>query len=192
MKQLILYPSSIAQWQALVQDAESLASVNLTEDIQSYLVFLLMRFVNRPEVAQSVMAFEFLNSITQVGTQRLGGLKEMGDKCLLFSGLFPGRARKRRLRISYFINLGQSAYALLAEQRDKKMAHLFFELSHHFVALMDILHSMREIEAEYTSLDPLQAEELWADTRSVHALKHLQHIAHGHLLGSSPLSHARH
>lgn len=178
MDRLVLNPTSVSQWQALVKDAEGTAAVHLTEDIESYLVFLLMRFMGSPEVAQTVVADEFLAAWNQLGTQRLQTLKEIGDKCLLFSGLFPGRARKRRVRISYFVKLGQNAYLSLATQRHKEMARLFAELGGQFVGLMDILHNMRELEGKVYSLDLLQAEELWTDTQSPHALKSLRRMIH--------------
>ena len=194
MNQLILHPTSTAQWQALVQDAEDLSSIQLTETLESYLVFLLVRFMNNPEIAQAVMAEEFLNSMAQRGKQSWHLLRDTGDKCLLLSGLFPGRARKRCLRIGYFVNLGQSAYASLAEQKDKEMADLFCKLNYHFVGLMDVLHSMREIETEYPSLDFMQSEELWTDTRSVYALKCLKRMTNGRPLdfGHFPSSDRHH
>ena len=44
MTRLILEPTSVAQWQALVREAQSECNCNLDETLESYLVFLLMRF----------------------------------------------------------------------------------------------------------------------------------------------------
>lgn len=174
MDRLILHPTVLAQWHALVKDAEASADIHLTEKIESYLVFLLVRFMQSPEITRTVVADEFLAGVNQLGSQRLQSLRDIGDKCLLLSGLFPGRARKRQVRISYFVKLGQNAYFMLSSQRHKEMAHLFFELSEQFVYLMDILHTMPEVEGKVDSLDLLQAEELWTDTNSIHALRSLK------------------
>lgn len=177
MDRLVLHPTAVAEWQALVKDAEGLLSIHLSEEIESYLVFLLIRFMGRPEMAETVFATEFLSHVSEWGSQRLQTLKDIGDRCLLFSGLFPGRARKRRVRISYFVKLGQSAYFSLSVQRQQReMAHLFSELGTQFVGLMDILQSMREIEGKAYSLDLLQAEELWTDLKSEHALGFLKQM----------------
>jgi len=41
---------------------------------------------------------------------------------------------------------------------------------------MDILQSMREMDNKVILLDPIQAEELWRDTGSNHALQNLQQV----------------
>ena len=48
MKNLILHPTDISQWYALVTEAEVATHQNLTEDTESYLVFLLQRFAQTP------------------------------------------------------------------------------------------------------------------------------------------------
>jgi hypothetical protein len=182
MDRLILHASSTAQWQALVKDAAGASEIKLTENLESYLVFLLMRFMGSPEIVQTILANEMLAGLSQLGTQRLQTLRDIGDKCLLFSGLFPGRARRRRVRISYFVKMGQNAYSTLSAQKHKETAHLFDALSRQFVDLMDVLQTMREIEEAGRSLDLLQAEELWTDTHSLHALKSLRRITQSQFL----------
>ena len=48
MKSLILHPTDIAQWYALVNEAQVASQLNLTENTESYLVFLLQRFSQTP------------------------------------------------------------------------------------------------------------------------------------------------
>jgi hypothetical protein len=170
MNALILHPTATAQWQALVHEAEHSCAVHLADELESYLVFLLMRFCDQPRLAASVLALEFLRSLEIKGLQSQTLLRDVGDKCLLFSGLFPGIAERRRVRISYFVHLGQSAYGTLA---DTSATPVFTALCERFVALMDILHAMREL-AGTASLLPLQAQELWNDTGSPHALSVLR------------------
>lgn len=183
MNTLILQPTVIADWQALVKEAEDASHYSLSEDLESYLVFLLMRFMGKPEIAKSVLALDFLHSLEQVGQQKkVLQLHEVGDKCLLFAGLFPGRAEQRHVRISYFVELGQSAYAELATLNKQKLAELYLALEEGFVMLMDVLHVIREFAGEQTGLTPLQAEELWCDTGSVHALTVLRRTTTAMLL----------
>lgn len=174
MERIITNPTSITQWQTLVTDASQICQVALSEELESYLVFLLMRFITAPQMAKKVMGIEFLTSINRSGSLRSLALRDVGDQCLLYSGLFPGRARRRHVRVSYYVNLGKSAYLSLAECSKYSDSGLFATLSSKFVNLMDILQAMREINTENNMLDPLLAEEIWHDTGSEHALHTLQ------------------
>ena len=60
-----------------------------------YLVFLLMRFADKPHCTARIMAEDFLGSQLLHGEQRADSLREVGDHCLLFSGLFPELAERR-------------------------------------------------------------------------------------------------
>ena len=81
------------------------------------------------------------------------------------AGLFPGRAERKHVRISYFIHLGQSAYSSLSSVSQQSLAILFSDLSDAFVPLTDVLLTARSLNAD-CGLTPLQAEELYADTQS--------------------------
>jgi len=174
MDMIVTNSTSTTQWQTLVTEASQACSINLSEDIESYLVFLLMRFTGSPQLAQNVMAIEYLHSVNKFGTQRSQSLRDVGDQCLLYSGLFPGRARRRRVRVSYYVNIGKSAYLLLSNQGRFAEPDIFANLAKQFVHLMDILQTMREVNNTSVLLDPIAAEELWRDTGSNHALQNLQ------------------
>jgi len=49
MAELILEPTPRAQWQALVHEAQSACDRQLDEALECYLVFLLMRFADKPQ-----------------------------------------------------------------------------------------------------------------------------------------------
>ena len=162
------------QWQNLVSEASKVCQISLSEDLESYLVFLLMRFTNSPQMAQNIMALEFLQSLNKLGSQKSQALRDVGDQCLLYSGLFPGRAKRRLVRVSYYVNIGKSAYLSLSNQGRYTDNNLFADLSAKFVQLMDILQSMREVDNSSGALDVMQAAEVWHDTGSDHALNILK------------------
>ena len=108
MAELILEPTPQAQWQALVHEAQSACDRHLDETLENYLVFLLMRFADKPHCTARIMAADYLNSQTLPGEQRADKLRDVGDHCLLFSGLFPQLAERRLVRISYFVNIGRA------------------------------------------------------------------------------------
>jgi hypothetical protein len=162
--------TSTALWHDVVVKAEETCAVVLKEELESYLVFLLMRYTNKPEIVKQVIALDFLEGINSSHAKQLMALQDVGDKCLLFAGLYPNIADTRLVRISYFVNMGQAAYVRIS----KKSNDLYASLSTQFVNLMDILQSIRQYTQNYPDLLPIQAYELWNDTGSRRALTILQ------------------
>ena len=165
MRRILDQPGNISHWQALVAEAEDLAGVQLDEELESYLVFTLMRYLRRPEMTQRILALDFLEAFQHTHPQRSEALRDVGDQCLLYSGLFPRRAERRRVRVSYYVRLGRSAYQNLADSLNKT-ADLFAHLAAEFVAAMDTLQAIRVLGQQTTGLLPAQAYELWQDTAS--------------------------
>ena len=178
MSRIILSSSSTAQWQQLVHDGEVACDIQLGEELESYLVFLLMRYLEKPELMSRVMALEFINSLESTGQIQQEQLREVGDCCLLFSGFFPKIADKRRVNVSYYVGIGQSAYLHLADTCQKKLNQLFQQVGHGFVNLMDVLQAIRSIGKE-NLLNPLEAMELWQSSGSTQALKSVQQVTQG-------------
>jgi hypothetical protein len=165
MAKLILEPTAQAQWQTLLKEAQSACDHHLDETLESYLVFLLMRFADKPHCTARIMAEDFLGSQLLHGEQRADSLRQVGDHCLLFSGLFPELAERRLVHISYFVNIGRSAYRQLADVLDRSWSSVYQNLSDAFIILMDILHAMRGLGGG-SALTPLQALDLWQETGS--------------------------
>ncbi|MCB1826862.1 MAG: hypothetical protein KDH94_00455 [Coxiellaceae bacterium] len=138
-------PTTIAEWQALVAEAEVKTGYAFDEHLESYLVLTLDHYTKKDELISSVIALDFLKS-TNIARPRDGALlREVGDQCLILSGLFPERALKKNVSLTYFIGMGQQAYLALTDNRLKESfdPELYNSLSHNFVGLMDLLHSMR-------------------------------------------------
>lgn len=172
MEKLLLHPTSTAQWHALIEEAQLATHHRLDEELESYLIFLLIRFTDKPQFAQSVMALEYLQSVLASGNMRNEKLRNVGDQCLLFSGLFPHQAEKRHVEINYFVQLGRGAYRELSSYTRNSLASMYAHLSEGFVALMDVLHSMRDL-GNHPGLTPLAAYDLWKNTGSPYALRTL-------------------
>ena len=164
-----------SQWHDLVKDAESYNGVQLDEEMESYLVFLLMRYTQQPELGAKVMALEYLQGANSVGNLRQEKMRDVGDQCLLYSGLFPRLAERRRVRLSYYVDLGRSAYHTVSELTQSAMAKMFGQLSESFVELMDTLQAMRCVSQQGNDLDAMAAFELWQQTNSQRARQVLMH-----------------
>ena len=168
MSEILEPTGDVAQWHSLVIDAEKQAGVQLDEELESYLVFTLMRYLRRPDMASRVLALDFLESFHQQASRRSESLRDVGDQCLLYSGLFPQRAERRRVRVSYYVDLGRSAYRNLAEGLSE-LARLFERMAEEFVSAMDILQAIRTVGGQPVGLSAIQAHDLWADTGSATA-----------------------
>ncbi len=141
MDLLILHPTATSQWHALLNDAQASSQCFLNEELESYLVFLLMRFNQSPHIASSVLALDFLKvSQTPAGKIKRDLLQQVGDQSLLFSGLFPGLAKKKHVSVDYFIQIGKTAYHTVAEQ---DACDLFRALSIHFKSMRRVLSAIQ-------------------------------------------------
>lgn len=165
MTSLVLHPTDIAQWHALVAEAQAASEHRLDEALESYLVFLLMRFADQPQMVERIMALDYLKASGRTSPEQCDKLRDVGDQCLLFSGLFPHLADRRLVKISYYVNIGRSAYDQLAVLVDRKSEQLFASLAQAFVAVMDVLHTIRTLNGN-PALTAIQASQLWADTGS--------------------------
>ncbi len=143
MKNLILHPTDTSQWYALVTEAEAALRLNLNENTESYLVFLLQRFMQTPELIESVVALDCLTALQSPTQLQIEQLKTIGDKSLLVCGLFPGLATRRHVTVDYYSKMGQAAYLTVSELQERASAELYLQLSQHFPNLQKILQAMR-------------------------------------------------
>ena len=168
MSKLVVEPTATSQWQTLVKDASAASECKLDDELESYLVFLLMRNADRPEMTNSVLALEYLQSLLAEGTRRTEQLREVGDKCLLYSGLFPEHAYRKQVHIHYFIDIGRASYQQIGETLQRSYAQMYRRLSECFVMLMDILQAIREMGRKFC-LDTLTLHELSSECGSLRA-----------------------
>lgn len=143
MKPFILYPTDVSQWHALVNEAQVSTELLLNESTESYLVFLLLRYSTASKLTESILALDFLESVQNTRRHQVDTFRDIGDKSLLFCGLFPGMATKRRVSLEYFSNLGQSAYLNAGELYNSENSSLFMELSAEFCRLQQVLQAIR-------------------------------------------------
>lgn len=148
MNRIYLEPSAEGQWLALVDDARRLSGFSLEESMENYLVLTLDHFTTEIKLASSVLAVDFLSALTVPSANNANILRDVGDQCLILSGLFPERALKKRVSLNYFISLGKGAYSTISHQEKSHPfdPELFYQLSINFVGLMDVLHHMRLLE----------------------------------------------
>ena len=158
MKELILHPTDICQWHALINQAQVAAHLHLSENTESYLVFPLQRFAQETRLLDSVLALDFLEALPN--RQKTEQLRDVGDRSLLLCGLFPGLADRRRVSLQYYSSMGQTAYLAVSERTNQASADLFFQLATQFSELQKTLESIR---GEYYQFDHESKGALWVD-----------------------------
>jgi len=148
-------------WHALVRDAEARARRTLDEELESYLVFTLMRFTADNQLGARIMALDYLDGVTTQGGRHKGlKLRDVGDRCLLLAGLYPEQARRRHVSLNYFCDLGRSAYGDLAAQLRETLRLLYGRLAQAFTALVTVLIEVRKLSGDWAGVDPLARLEL--------------------------------
>jgi len=141
-----------ALWTALVQEAESGAGTRLSEELESYLVFLLIAHTRDVHLHGNAMAFDYLLARAESGTRGKQQLREVGDRCLLLAGLYPEQAERRMVGIDYFLGLGSHAYGELAHALKAAVADLYDNLAHAFARLVRVLMEVRRRTREVAPL----------------------------------------
>lgn len=142
MTKLVLHPTDLAQWYALVNEAEVKTRRILDGHTESYLVFLLMRFTRGPRLLDSILALDFLESLRRTPREKLVLLQEVGDKSLLVCSFFKGLAEKRHVPLHYFSNIGQTAYYEVSSLQTSQDSAFFARLSTEFMDLQTVLQAI--------------------------------------------------
>ena len=62
---LLTNTSPLVLWQDVIRQAEYECSVNLRAELETYLISLLIRYTNKPEVVKEVIATNFLQAISK-------------------------------------------------------------------------------------------------------------------------------
>ncbi|GGA44807.1 hypothetical protein [Dyella nitratireducens] len=132
-------------WQALMQEAYGQTGRRLDESSESYLVFVLLRYQADHQLLSHTQGVEWLQALELVGRARTDALRDVGDRCLLVAGLFPGLAERRRVSVDYFITIGRSAYQGVADATRQAYAGLYEQLARSYHELVRTLDAMRTL-----------------------------------------------
>ena len=132
-----------ALWVDLVREAEDGAAIQLDEELESYLVFVLMGHTRDLQLHGNVVALDYLLARAQRGTRRKQELRDVGDRCLLLAGLYPEQAERRMVTVEYFLAMGSGAYDELSSALKAAIAQLYCHLAKAFAHLVRVLMELR-------------------------------------------------
>ncbi|MEO8673474.1 MAG: hypothetical protein ABI411_19330 [Tahibacter sp.] len=159
MATILTDTAATALWHDLVRDAERRGGAQLDVELESHLVFLLMRHLRDAQLGNTIFALDYLRALDEGGAQRSDALRELGDRCLLIAGLYPQQAQRRRVNLDYFLELGSRAYAELADASRTLWADLYRRIARTFARLARVLVEVRRL-TQRDSLDALARHAL--------------------------------
>ena len=143
-----IYPSNTSEWLSLIIDAQTKQSIYLCEDLESYVVFLLMRFSNKPDFLSKIICTDLLDK-SSIGAKTLENkLQDIGDTCLIFTGFYPGIAHRRNVSDNYYIDIGKTAYDTLSINQKDSNGQVYKLLCQQFVPITNILKGMQNISGD--------------------------------------------
>ncbi len=179
MLSMDLLVAEVAGWRALLTTAQHRAHIFLPAGVEQYLVRLLYGALGQPgadSVTDTVSFFERLATRSAASASAAN----VGDQCLLFAGLFPEHAIRKGIPLTYLVQVGANAYREQgAQAADSTIRTNLVALADHFVALLDVLHTLRELQQENSCIDPLNAHDLCTTVGSAHARHVLQRVTSG-------------
>jgi hypothetical protein len=132
-----------ALWVDLVREAEDGAATRLGEELESYLVFLLMAHTRDLQLHDNIVALDYLLARAERGARRKQELRDVGDRCLLLAGLYPEQAQRRMVSVDYFLAMGSCAYDELSAALKAAVAQLYCHLAKAFARLVRVLMELR-------------------------------------------------
>jgi hypothetical protein len=163
-----LHTVETVAWRALITRAQADTRIAFGPEVETYLIRMLLGYFERPDDLHSADPALLVECLFDAGGGDAQDLRTIGDQCLLLTGLLPEQAVQRQLPLSYFVRVGQNAYQEYAQQSGES---LFARLRSEFVAIMDVLQTVREAGSGLRCLDPLSAYQLWSETGSRRAFQ---------------------
>jgi hypothetical protein len=141
-----------------------------------YLVDLLIHYMNSENFfSQDESGKMRVPVIAELYAQYLSGtaankhhtLKQMGDVCLMITGVFPDSLNKKIVDVDYYLGMGGTAYQHLSELQLTAISRtLFKELSEKFKLFSEVLSEMSEKSGLQSNSNLLRVYEKWLQTGS--------------------------
>ena len=162
--------AEVAGWRALLTEAQHVARVYLAPEVEDYLLRLLYQAVGQAGDTIETDPQAFVERMARWRATAPHELLAVGDESLIFAGLFPEQAIREGIPITYFVQVGVNAYReFAATQREAAAGITYTTLANQFVDLLDVLHTLRELQQDTPCIDPLNAYQLWHEVGSSHA-----------------------
>lgn len=124
----------------LVRRAECELTINLTHDVEAYLVHLFAYYLDKPKINTEPICIKLLESTLKPVSQRKTILKQVGDECLLINSMEWGKGKWPTT--SYYADMGQMAYINRAYS-GVPAESLYDDLAYEFQTATNVLRKCR-------------------------------------------------
>jgi hypothetical protein len=152
---IVLGESAEEFFHEMVADALSHQRLRVRESTESYLVNLLVGFIDseslfvaRPDGSVEVepLALTLLRALQARRQARFERLKHLGDTSLFVSGFFGDSLARRAVDLDYYMGMGERAYQALAGGGGPAgSGELFAELAERFERFVDCFAEIAEL-----------------------------------------------
>jgi hypothetical protein len=138
-----------------------------SDDTEYYLVQLLERNVSARRAAlQKPLGVSYLEAIQTPPPESLHRFQTVGDTALFLVGLFTDSLERSLVQPGYYIELGQMAYARIADLGNKTLHALFAALAEQFRALVGVLGEISTRDLFGGDRDTLRIYRRWVVSRA--------------------------
>jgi len=124
----------------IVRRAECELTINLTHEIEAYVVHLFAHYLDKPKVNTEPVCIKLLESNTKPLPLRKQILKEVGDECLLINAMEWGK--RKWPNNNYYADMGQMAYMSRAYVQ-RPPESIYDDLAYEFQTTTKILRKCR-------------------------------------------------
>lgn len=172
-----------------VASSVSSQNVDVCDETIVYVTRLLSRYARSEQlfehdedgVQMKPLAVLYCNAASaQDDKLRRDYLKKLGDLALFVSGWFARNLERRRVGVSYYVQMGESAYDWLSEcgddgsVRGRVFARIFEDLAGHFSELRNVISEIHMSVDVRSDSDLLSLYELWLESGSARAADRLR------------------
>ncbi len=174
-------------FQQRIHDAASTQHVELSQDVEFYLVCLMAHFARSEQFYQQdekgknelrALALKLADALyAKEVDEKVIHLKSLADSALYHAGVFYDGLYNQIVDVDYYINMGGAAYQSLANlntYRTKSLAETFEALSRKFADLAEVLHLCCEHEKILSDTDLLRLLDRYLKTGSKKAMEILE------------------
>ena len=175
-----------------VDEAKLAASLSLNLDVEFYLVNLLCDFIDPTKINHALstkdveeknfmnrpLALIFQDALNSPETERLEKLRRLGDISLYISGFFQDYFNRKTFDVSYYVDLGSSAYEQVAALKKSNSSNtgrqsgVFRDMAREFTHLVDLIARVSE-SFHPSAQDTLAIYEKWLNLESDRHAKNL-------------------
>ena len=159
-----------------IKDATRQLNVTLDEHVEFYLVDLLTKFVtaehirgdgeDSDDILSTPLAFMLKRAMEASSDKQPFLYRRLGDTSLYVSGFFQDYFNRKTFDISYYINMGASAYEQAAaltknQPRDDGLHETLEALARNFTKVVDVVAQASDLTAVHQDSNILVLYKRW-------------------------------